>query len=590
MSTKVYLQDEQIKIVQTTASASTMISTLCGEVKNFIIGKFPKNYFRHINMNTTTASHMINVNRGYNQKLHKLPYPNLSIETELSIDNPINGTETDINHAAPNMYMRRDLNSYYQKILFDPNEKFAMYYTTQFITCNFNFKITVNSFIQMTDLVYFLKEELHLGIFQYLNSRPITTEIPKTFIAIISSLLGYEMNDPEHLDDLSLYLIRTCRKHDGIRRRLNNNTGRVCFMLNDLTDLITVVDDLDAPGGVSRDGQVEGEYTVSFRVQVTAPVANQFILSVDKTKFKKIADDVTITGELFNDSSSDGNPEDSFTTTAIVENKVPYKETIEFFDAEQLLKPAAERGDPHIGVRLFAETFTLQANANHFHLNLKEMLKEPILNTHAYMIAKQLDPQSLLYFRVFDLNGERLDLGMIDYNTLDLDLFGISSDVVVIGYADRAVYEAVEISRETDKSYFNNNFLCRLRIDVPNENGGTDIKYAVVKRFLDDAEEYSDDVNKAFRVATIYGVGYVYLVPEDHPLASNVMICVGEDKFIHKIPLYDANGNIRYDSDGNILYETINDENGNPILDSNGKVQYVERGNPIIRSLVLIEE
>ena len=143
MSTKVYLQDNQIKLVQSIASASTIISTLCGEVKQFIIKKFPPNYFRHIHMDTGTASHLINVNRNYNQKLHKIPYPNLSIETSLSIDSPINGTETDVNHAVPNMYMRRDLNSYYQKILFDPNEKFAMYYTTQFITCNFNFKINV---------------------------------------------------------------------------------------------------------------------------------------------------------------------------------------------------------------------------------------------------------------------------------------------------------------------------------------------------------------------------------------------------------------------------------------------------------------
>lgn len=588
MSTKVYLQDNQIKLVQSIASASTIISTLCGEVKQFIIKKFPPNYFRHIHMDTGTASHLINVNRNYNQKLHKIPYPNLSIETSLSIDSPINGTETDVNHAVPNMYMRRDLNSYYQKILFDPNEKFAMYYTTQFITCNFNFKINVNSFIQMTDLVYFLKEELHLGIFQYLNSRPIMTEIPKTFISIISTLLGYDLNDPDHLDDLSLYLIRTSRKNDGIRRKINNATGKICFMLNDLTDLITVVDDLDAPGGISRDGQVEGEYTIGFRVQVTAPVANQFILSIDKDKFKKIADDVTLTDEIFN--SKEDNVNTQVMTTSIIEARtVIDKETIEFFDANQLCRPSDERGDPHIGVKLFKEVFSLPGNSKSFHLNLKEMLKDQLLNTHAYMIAKHLEPTSLLYFRVFDVNGERTDCS-IRYDTLDLDLEGIDSDVVVIGYADRAVYEAIETARETDKEYFNDNFLWSLRLKVPSAEGKLVDKYAVVKRFVDENEEYSTDVNKCLRVATPYGIGYVYLVHEDDPQASNVKICVGEDKFLHKVPLYDENGKLMHDENGEILYETEKDADGNVITDENGNPKYVERGNPIIRALVLLDE
>ena len=588
MSTKVYLQDNQIKLVQSIASASTIISTLCGEVKQFIINKFPPNYFRHIHMDTGTASHLINVNRNYNQKLHKIPYPNLSIETSLSIDSPINGTETDVNHAVPNMYMRRDLNSYYQKILFDPNEKFAMYYTTQFITCNFNFKINVNSFIQMTDLVYFLKEELHLGIFQYLNSRPIMTEIPKTFISIISTLLGYDLNDPDHLDDLSLYLIRTSRKNDGIRRKINNATGKICFMLNDLTDLITVVDDLDAPGGISRDGQVEGEYTIGFRVQVTAPVANQFILSIDKDKFKKIADDVTLTDEIFNYKEDNVNTQ--VMTTSIIEARtVVDKETIEFFDANQLSSPSDERGDPHIGVKLFKEVFSLPGNSKSFHLNLKEMLKDQLLNTHAYMLAKHLEPTSLLYFRVFDVNGERTDCS-IDYNRLELDLQGIDSDVVVIGYADRAVYEAIETARETDKEYFNDNFLWSLRLKVPSAEGKLVDKYAVVKRFVDENEEYSTDVNKCLRVATPYGIGYVYLVHEDDPQASNVKICVGEDKFLHKVPLYDENGKLMHDENGEILYETEKDADGNVITDENGNPKYVERGNPIIRALVLLDE
>ena len=125
---------------------------------------------------------------------------------------------------------------------------------------------------------------------------------------------------------------------------------------------------------------------------------------------------------------------------------------------------------------------------------------------------------------------------------------------------------------------------------LPVASLGTVAKYAVVKRFVDENEEYSTDVNKCLRVATPYGIGYVYLVHEDDPQASNVKICVGEDKFLHKVPLYDENGKLMHDENGEILYETEKDADGNVITDENGNPKYVERGNPIIRALVLLDE
>ena len=88
----------------------------------------------------------------------------------------------------------------------------------------------------------------------------------------------------------------------------------------------------------------------------------------------------------------------------------------------------------------------------------------------------------------------------------------------------------------------------------------------------------------------MYGVGYVYLVQEDDPQASTVRVCVGEDKFLHKVPLYDENGKLMHDENGEILYETEKDADGNIITDENGNPKYVERGNPIIRALVLLDE
>ena len=45
-----------------------------------------------------------------------------------------------------------------------------------------------------------------------------------------------------------------------------------------------------------------------------------------------------------------------------------------------------------------------------------------------------------------------------------------------------------------------------------------------------------------------------------------------------------------YDKNGEILYETEKDADGNVVTDENGNPKYIERGNPIIRAFVLIDE
>jgi mRNA degradation ribonuclease J1/J2 len=48
---------------------------------------------------------------------------------------------------------------------------------------------------------------------------------------------------------------------------------------------------------------------------------------------------------------------------------------------------------------------------------------------------------------------------------------------------------------------------------------------------VNENEELSDDIDKQLRVNTIYGVGYVYLVDEDDPNASDLKICIGTDQY-----------------------------------------------------------
>ena len=47
---QIYLDNEKntVTMVQSVASASTMISSVAIEAKDFVVSKFPKNFFKHI--------------------------------------------------------------------------------------------------------------------------------------------------------------------------------------------------------------------------------------------------------------------------------------------------------------------------------------------------------------------------------------------------------------------------------------------------------------------------------------------------------------------------------------------------------------
>lgn len=524
MAMKVYLEDNNIQLVHSITSAHNAISSLAAEAKNFILSKFQKldkDYFRYVQIDTATASTFTNKNRNFNQNLHKIPYPSMLITPEITLDNPLAGTDTDPHTSSPNRWMRRDLNSYYYKLISDPNNKISMYYTTDTITTIFNFKIAVKSFIQNTDLLYFLKNELNPGFFKYLNCRSLNTEIPKTFIDIISRVLDYDVTNADDMENFRLYLLSTSRQRDSIRKKLNMSTGTYGFFMNDVVDLLTVVDSIDGPSGIIREGQTEGEYVITFRLQVTAPIVNNFILSINKKKFALIKNEVELLDSLFTKNDEEPSAPSSLAIPTSMKND----EVIYFADSN---------GEEHIGINIFSEFLTYDANVKSKHLNLIPLLKPKIRNIHSYMLAKNLDITTFINIRVIDQFGIRTDVE-INLNTLEVDIPNITSDVLICVFVDRSVFDAITTAQQTDKNIFNDNFLTALNIKINDDNGNLVSRQAIVKSFINEAEQNSNDVNKSLRVNTIYGIGYIYLVNENDKQASKMKVCLGQDKWGNKI-------------------------------------------------------
>ena len=66
---QIYLDNEKntVTMVQSVASASTMISSVAIEAKDFVVSKFPKNFFKHIYVDTSQTITQINYNADQKQ-------------------------------------------------------------------------------------------------------------------------------------------------------------------------------------------------------------------------------------------------------------------------------------------------------------------------------------------------------------------------------------------------------------------------------------------------------------------------------------------------------------------------------------------
>lgn len=528
VSVKIYTGDNELKLVQSVASASTLISSVTGEIKEFIASRFPREFFKSIYIDTAETIQAENRNRKHNQNLNKLPYPNLAISPQISLDDPIGGMEKSMHLSSPNLYLRRDMKRNYKKLVLDPKNKFSIYFTSDYITTNFDFKITTNKFIQNMDLAYYIKSRFQIGMFQFLNDKYLNTEIPKTYIKLIAEMLGLDVNNSTDMDELRMYLISTGTQEQMILKKINAMTGKDCFFVNEKNNFLTLITDLDAPSAIIRESMSEGEYRIIFRAQVSAWLPNAFIMSIDPDKFESLSTEVK--EEAFDDSILQ--QDEGFYSVSIPNITLNRKEIIEFENST---------GEQVIGQEVFHNVFTYNINYPITSINLGEYLRDDLKKVHAYMVAKNFDLKDLMNIRLYNRVGA---MGpkqvVIDYENLRVTILNSNDqDFSLAVYVDRAMFESILKAIEMDRFFFSDNSLATFRIkhlvedDFTGEEDVVEFKVPVYS-FADEREmsgtasevngEYR---NNTFRVQTAYGVGFIGLVDENHANASDYKICIG---------------------------------------------------------------
>ena len=395
-----YVNDDtnSLNIVQPITSASTLISSLTAQVKEYILSRFPKDLFKTVYIDTAEPSGDQRMREKYNSTADKIPYPSMGITPEITLDDPIGGMEKHLHLSSPNLYLRKDIRNTYKNLLVDPKNRVSIYYTSDYITTNFNFRITTNSFIQNADMAFFLKSKFQQGVFQFINNRYVQTEIPKTFIKIIADILHLDINDAYEMDRLREYMISTGTQDGLIEKKNNLMSGKECFFINERVNFLTVFDNLDCPTTVVREGQSEGEYTITFRFQVSTWLPNNFIMNIHKKTIDDLRCQISTT-DVEQDTGYypiglHGNSLDGKTYKLLLK-----KDAIEFNDST---------GVKHIGQLVYDNKYTYEVDKPIPTIELMPSMTKEFKVIHEYAVngmPKKLDLTSLLKIVVVDHTG-----------------------------------------------------------------------------------------------------------------------------------------------------------------------------------------
>jgi hypothetical protein len=166
-------------------------------------------------------------------------------------------------------------------------------------------------------------------------------------------------------------------------------------------------------------------------------------------------------------------------------------------------------------------------------------LKDKLLSVHAYMIINNYSIADLLYIEVVARDGvlttqnklvntngntKTYEDVVVDYENLTVNFVNDNNDqdFAVNMFVDRAMYESMLIAMDNDINSFNNNIMSYFRINI----NGVEEKVPVYS-FESYNELFTTDINKTFRIKTLYGIGYLGLVTANDPRASEYAIVIG---------------------------------------------------------------
>ncbi len=535
---KIYLENNNVNIIQSISSASTMISSVTGDIRDYITAQFPRGFFKSEYIDTANTIAAQNKNRINFSQLNKLPCPSLHISPEISIEDPTGIMGKSHILSSPNLFLFKDLKNRYDNVLRDSENKWSIYYTSDYVSTNIYFKITVNKYMQNINLLHYLNSHFQNNFSRYLNDQYMSIEIPKTIIKIIAKLKGWDLTLEADMISMEKYLIEVSNKgEDYILKKKNLSTGQTCFFFNEKVNYLIEFSDLDAPGTINMEGMEESEYTISFKIQTSCWMANSFIFSIDTNRIRGIEQSELST--ILETSVTLDENDETLSTIAI---KAP---EITMLRRNKLIFDG-KNGAVYSGNEISHAIFTVEANSRPSDIPILKYItkkyKKNIVDNLNYMLSNNVNPNDLIKVAVYTKEGTILeDSGKfsLSYEGYGSDIdnlvrivfandYTTGYDIAISIYINNIVMNAITKARKTDGFFSQGNALTKISVTYQDNN---DTVMVPVYRFGSANDYYSKDVMKSLRIMTRFGIGYVGLEDcSDNETGIYYRVCIGVDK------------------------------------------------------------
>jgi len=171
---------------------------------------------------------------------------------------------------------------------------------------------------------------------------------------------------------------------------------------------------------------------------------------------------------------------------------------------------------------IYHNTYMYNINDKTFNINLMDVMKPELRDVHRYAKCKlKIDMSQLFHIKIFSNDGflNNMDFNT-DYDTMTIKIDNYNSDIIVMLYMNRLLYETIITAMATDKNFFTSKFLTMMLVKI-----GQDALNVQVNRFVNDRELQSSDILKSLRIQTQYGPGYIQLLDDADKDAYK--ICLG---------------------------------------------------------------
>ena len=274
------MKQNMYSLVSITNFANVM-SGITSAITDTIIGKFPQNFVKTINVEGSFAS----MNKRANQAGNRAKLPVINIKPVYQIDK----SESNMSMPSYRSFMKPAGGVIYQNYhhmpcLYGNNDmEQSLRYELNRIALTYNITLVLNSPIQMMNVQAFLNNALSPEHRHFINNVPLPIEVPRNLLKMLADDGGFEIETADGLRKFIDHLDTFSRSKVDFRINPSNGNRTVTFFLP--TNILCLFSQPST--SVNKNNESNDRCTIDFEVKVDIPYPTYFmcITSKDGNKY-----------------------------------------------------------------------------------------------------------------------------------------------------------------------------------------------------------------------------------------------------------------------------------------------------------------